>query len=196
MNKILSAALILSVSLIAVACVDMHPKDRPMPHFVYQQYPATQLNIGHIEVVEGYTMPMSHPNAEHLMPEPLPRSVGNWARNHYKANGGDGTLVITIKDASVTEKDLERTKGFKGVVTVDQSERYDAHILVDFNVTMTDGRTGSGQVDLHRGQSIAENASLEDRDKLWTSMEEKMLLDLDAGTQRMLQQKLGFLLQK
>jgi len=188
---------IILTALLLASCANTETRPRPVPHYVYQQYPVSQLNVGSIQVVNSYVMPMNAPNAEHLMPQPLPKAVEEWAHNHFKATGGDGTLTITIKDASVVEQDLKRTKGVKGVVTIDQAERYDAKISVEFSVSATSsGKDGSGSVGLTRGQTIAEDASLEDRDVLWTGMEEKMLTDLDAGTQSMLQQKLGFLLQK
>jgi hypothetical protein len=188
---------IICAAILLAACANTETHPRPVPQYVYQQYPVAQLNVGSIQVVEAYTMPMNKPNAEQLMPEPLPKAVANWARGHFKATGGDGTLTITIKDASVVEQDLKRSKGLKGAVTIDQAELYNAHILVEFSVSnMSSGKEGSGQVNVSRSQSIAENASLQDRDVLWTGMEEKMMLDVDAAAQTMLQQKLGFLLQK
>lgn len=178
------------------ACTTVAPVQRPMPRYVYQQYPATLLKVGSIQVVEAYTSPADNKHAEQLMPEPLPRAVANWARNHFKAdNSGQGTLTITIKDAGVLEKDLPPSGGFRGAVTIEQSERYDAHVLVEFRVDGNgSGPDGTGIVNVTRGQTIAENASLQDRDRIWTRMAEAIMTDLDAGTQTMLNNKLSFLL--
>lgn len=178
-----------------VACNTLAPVERPTPRYIYQQYPPVVLNVGNIEVVEAYTTPSDGQHAELLMPEPLPNAVANWARSHFKANGGNGTLTITVKDASVLKKNLESAGGFKGAVTIEQSERYDARILVEFNVNGNGtGPDGTGMVNVARGQTIAENASLQDRDLIWTKMAEAMMIDLDAGAQKMLNSKLSFLL--
>jgi hypothetical protein len=199
MKKILltlGAAVVVTTTLIA--CANTMTGPRPRPHYSYSQYPATILGVSNIQVVEAFSSPMAQPNAEHLMPDPLPQAVAQWARTRFKAGGGDGTLVITVNDASVIQKNLQRTPGVKGWFTVDQAERYDAHIQVTFAVegTTTSGTSGSGSVNVNRGQTIAEDASLQDRDRTWTSMAEAMLTDLDAGAQQMLAQKLAFLLQK
>ncbi len=198
MKKLILSGCAALATIGLIACANTMTGPRPTPRYSYTQYPATTLGVANIQVVEAFSSPMAQPNAEHLMPEPLPQAVANWARTRFKAGGGDGTLVITINDASVVQKNLQRTTGVKGWFTVDQSERYDAHIQVSFAVqgTTTAGTSGSGSVNVNRGQTIAEDASLQDRDRTWTSMAEAMLTDLDAGTQQMLDQKLAFLLQR
>ena len=191
MKKILTIV----AAILLTACNTVAPVQRPVPHYVYQQYPAVILNVGSIQVVEAYTSPSDGMHAEQLMPDPLPEAIAAWARSHFKANGGNGTLTITVKDASVIKKDLQKAGGFKGAVTIEQAERYDAHMLVEFKVDGNgSGPDGSGVVNVARGQTIAENASLQDRDLIWTKMAEAMMIDLDAGTQTMLSSKLSFLL--
>lgn len=186
--------LIFATALLLSACATFNDPPRPMPRYTYQQYPVIGLNVASINVVQAYSMPMQSPNAEHLMPEPLPQSVNNWARNHFKATGTDGVVTITIKDASVIKKDLAPTQGIKGKFTVDQTERYDARVVVEFKVDGASiGPDGSGLINVTRGQTIAENASLQDRDRVWTTMAETMMTDIDAGAQNMLAQRLSFL---
>lgn len=193
----------LRVALLAVfaafslaGCATPPPVERPVPRYVYQQYPPTRVNVANIQVIEEYASPSDGVHAEQLMPDPLPRAVATWARNHFKTNdGANGTLTITIKDASVLKKDLEKSRGFKGAVTIEQTERYDARILVEFKVDGQGmGPDGTGIVQVTRGQTIGENASLQDRDRIWTTMAEAMMIDLDAGAQKMLNSKLSFLL--
>ena len=184
------------MAAVTVAACTMNVPERPRPQFAYTQYPPTVLNVAEINVVEAYAPPMRLPNVEHLMPEPLTQSVATWARNRFRAGGADGVVTITVSDASVTAKDLSRTQGVKGWFTVDQAERFDARVLVEMQVDgVALGSTGSGTVRVERGQTVAENASVQDRDRVWTRMSESILLDLDAGTQQMLQNRLPFLLQ-
>jgi hypothetical protein len=181
----------------AMAACTTPIEQRPQPHFAYKAYPPVLLNVANIRVEEAYVSPGQPPHAEQLMPLPLPQAVADWAHHRFQATGSAGTAVITIKDASVVTQDLPRTKGVKGWITVDQAERFDAKIAIDMHVeNMTSGENGSGTVNLTRGQSIGEDASIEDRDHIWTTMEESMLTDLDAGTQKMLRNRLPFLIKQ
>ena len=189
-----TTGLFLAAAFLAACAIT--PPERPNPNFAYKQYPPTVLNVAQIDVVEAYTPPMRTPNVEHMMPHPLPSAVAEWARTRFRAGGSDGVVTITIQDASVIAQDLNRTSGVKGWFTVDQAERFDAKVLVEMKVDgVALGSTGSGTVRVERGQTIAENVSIMDRDRTWTSMSETILLDLDAGTQQMLQNRLPFLLQ-
>ena len=193
MKKILIATL---TAFVLAACTTPI-EQRPQPHFAYKAYPPVLLNVATIRVEEAYVTTGQPPHAEQLMPLPLPQAVSDWAHSRFQAVGQSGTAVITIKDASVVTTDLPRTKGVKGWVTVDQAERFDAKIAVDMHVeNMTGGDTGSGTVNLTRGQSMGEDASIIDRDRLWTSMEEAMMTDLDAGAQKMLRSRLPFLVKQ
>lgn len=177
-------------------CADTVAPKRPVPHYVYEKYPSQPLKVATIQIEEQYQMPMKMPNVEHVMPQPLPQAVADWARKRFVATGADGTLVITIKNASVMQKNLARTEGVKGWFTVDQAERYDAKMAVEFRVDgQAIGGSGTGEVISTRGQTIPENASLQSRDETWNAMEQDMIQDLDASTQHMLREKLPGLLQ-
>ena len=184
---------ILGAALAVVACTLPTP-ERPMPRFSYTAYPPTNINVGAIEVQGNYQMPMRSPNVEHLMPMPLPQAVTDWARHRFKAVGNAGTMVIRITQAGITGKNLPRTEGVEGWFTVDQAERYDARIIVEFSVEGTGDKTGSGVVNVTRSQTVAEDASVEDRDAALSHIEELALTDLDASAQKMLQERLAFVL--
>jgi hypothetical protein len=186
---------LLLIAVLALAACTVPAPQRPMPKFAYKQYPPTYLSVANIQVVESYAMPAADPHVEHLMPLPLPTAIADWARSRFKAGGADGTLIITVKNAEVKKTDLPRTRGVKGAFTVDQSERYDAAVEVDFRVDgMMFGQTGQGTVKVARGKTLPENASIQDRDRAWTEMSETLMTDLDANAQTMLQERLPFLL--
>jgi hypothetical protein len=182
------------MALVFVAACTMTSASRPQPRFAYKQYPATRINVANIEVRENYTMPMQAPNVEHLMPLPMPQAIGDWARSRFVATGATGTMVITIQQANVLRKDLPRTDGVKGWFTVDQAERYDSRVVVEFSVDGIANHSGSGVVNATRGQTIGENASIQERDQAWTRMSETLMTDLDAATQKLLQDRMAFAL--
>lgn len=183
-------------ALTVAACANVPPPQRPMPNFDYAKYPQVELNVASIQVVD-YIPTMQAGYVEHLMPQPLPTAISTWARTRFKAVGTKGTAFITVKDATVIGIDLQRSSGIRGVFTVDQAERYDGRVIVEIRV---EGRepepNGSGLVKVERSQTISEDASLQARDRLWTDIEEKMVSDLDAATQRMMRNRLSFVLTK
>ena len=186
-------AFILMAVIFVTACT-VTSSARQQPRFAYKQYPATRINVATIEVRENYTMPMQSPNIEHLMPLPLPQAFADWARTRFVATGTTGTMIITISQANVLRKDLPRTDGVKGWFTVDQAERYDARSVVEIKFEGLPQQDGSGVVNVTRGQTIGENASIQERDQAWNRMSETMLTDLDAATQKLLQDRMGFAL--
>lgn len=187
-------ALALAAVLLVAACANTTTVPRPVPNYAYKKYPPVLVDVASIQVVD-YSPGMRAPNVEHLMPQPLPAAVSDWASTRFKAVGTQGVLTITVRDASMVGKDLNRSGGIRGVFTIDQAERYDAHIAVEFRVES--GLTsGNGSVEVNRGRTIAENASLQDRDRAWTEIEENMLIDLDAATLTMLSNRLPNLVRK
>lgn len=192
----LAALLIAPLALTLAACNNAPPQP-PKPVYAYQKYPPTLLNVASIQVVQAYTMPSRIPNVEHLMLQPLPNAVSEWARTRFKAVGTEGSLLITIRDASIVGKDLNRTQGVKGWFTIDQAERFDANVLVEFQVDgMANVSTGSGTVRVSRGQSVPEDQSLQERDRALTSMEEQVMMDVDASGQQMLENRLSTLIRR
>lgn len=186
----------LCAALCVVSCANVTPPQRPVPEFDYAKYPPVLLDVSMIQV-NDYIPTMQNGHVEHLMPTPLPSAAGEWARTRFKAVGNTGTAFITIRDASVVGSSLDRTSGIKGVFTIDQAERYDGVLVVEMRI---EGRepepNGNGVVKVERSQTISEDASLQQRDKLWTTMSEKMISDLDAATQRMIGNRLRFILVK
>ena len=119
-NMINKLFLALALPMLFIACT-MQTASRPQPRYIYKDYPPTVLGVATIQVVQEYQMPSQDPHIEHLMPQPLPNAVADWARTRFQAGGADGNLIITVKDAAITDKALPTTQGVKGWFTVDQS---------------------------------------------------------------------------
>ena len=150
MKKFLAVAL----TMLVVSCTTYIPP-APKANYSYKQYPVQNLNVGSIQVVEAYSSPMKLPNVEHLMPDPLPHAVADWARTRFKANGGAGTLTITITNASVIRQDLPTHQGVTGWFNVDQSDRFEGKVDVNFSVDgVASGQSGTGAVNVARSPNI------------------------------------------
>jgi hypothetical protein len=191
-----TAAVLITGSLLA-ACSTVAPEPRPMPTLTYQKYPTIRLNVAQIQVVDNYTSTGQSPYIENQMAAPLPQVVHDWAAKRFQANGQDGTLVITINKASVTTSNLQRTAGLRGWVTVDQAEKLTGNIDVKFAVNNSSfGSSGSANVQSNAMRTVPENASLQQQDAILADLTEALIVELDAGSQRVFAEKLPTLMQQ
>jgi len=68
-----------------------------------------------------------------------------------------------------------------GMFTTEQSERYDARVVVEMQIIAGDGRIeGSLTAKAERSRSVPEDISLNERERLWFQMTEDLMKELDA----------------
>lgn len=124
------------------------------------------LDVANIEVESQYAAPLKAPNIEHELPLTPSDAVRLWASERLKAGGTQGKARVIIKEASVREIDLDRTKGFKGWFTKDQSQKYEGKLQVDIVVEGTSrGFNGSVSAAVARSTTVAEDVTLAQREK-------------------------------
>lgn len=143
------------------------------------------IDVASMEVIAEYQSPMQKPHVEHLFPVTPADSVRIWAKDRLRTVGGEGRLEVIIKDASVKEVELPRTQGIKGAFTKDQSERYDARVEVQLRIYRGSGvSVADVEATATRSQTIAENASPAERDRLFWEMNNQLMKDLDRELDR------------
>lgn len=133
--------------------------------------------------IDDRTAPMAGAtHVEHRFPTPPKRAVYTWSRDRLRANATSGTLHVIIKQASAIEEKLEKTDGMKGFFTTDQSEKYTTEVHVRLELKDAAGNLKSfAEGQASRFITIAENASLVERERAWFDMVEKMMADFDAA---------------
>lgn len=142
---------------------------------------AIVLDVASIEVESQYVAPMTPPNIDHELPLTPSDAVRIWASSRLKAGGPQGKARVIIKDASVKEIDLDRTKGIKGWFTKDQSQKYEGKFQVDIVVEGTSrGFTGSVSAAVARSTTVAEDVTLAQREKTMTDLVRDLSTDLDT----------------
>lgn len=151
-----------------------------------------RLDAATVEVVDAYRMPLADPNVEHRAPLAPSGAAERWARDVLQAAGRQGRAVFTVDTGSLVESRLQTTGGVTGWFTVDQAERYDATIAGRLELFGGDGRRlGSAQAEASRYQTIAENASLNDRQRLWYSLVEATAKDFAGAIERAIRERLS-----
>lgn len=171
---------LLGLSATALAACTTPPPAPRFPQLTFTHLPAFRLNVARLDIVEAYTPTPGARDVAAGMPVPPAVAARQWANDRLAPRGPSGEVVFTITDASVIEVPLKRTTGLRGVVTDDQSERYDGHLAARINIS--DGRGGRGEVkaDVSRSRTVAENISLNDRDRIWFEITESMINDLNT----------------
>lgn len=162
------------------ACQMASPPQPNFPDLTFAHLPKLRLDVAQIEVIDEYVSPAKPPNVEHLFPTRPAAVAERWGRDRLEAVGAAGRARVLVKRASVVEVPLEQSKGIRGLLTTDQSERYDAVIEI---VVQVEGPKGRGSVasSATRSRSVPENVSLNDRERMWFEMTEEMMSDLNTA---------------
>lgn len=154
---------------------------RVAPEITFADRPPIGLDVANIEIVQRYQPAFADPFVDHLFPQQPASVIRRWAEDRLAARGATGTATLIIQEASVTEEILARNPGLQGLVTIEQSERYEARFAVRLEIGQpAGGRSGSADVLAVRSITAPENASLADREQIWFALTENTTRDLDA----------------
>ena len=182
MNRLPVFAAVFAVMgvLLAGCATDVEKPGFPQISFAHLQ--PISLNVARIEVENRYISPATRPNVEHEFPVSPAAAASNWGRDRLRAVGQTGTARVIVRRASVIEVPLKRSSGLKGAFTRDQSERYDA--IIDMVVELRDAGGNvrvTAESTAKRSRSVSENVSLNDREKVWFTLTEEMMADLNTA---------------
>ena len=180
--------IILAVALLA-ACSQAPQTYKPAP-LDFSSQPPINLNVAEVRLTENYHTATTRPNVEQDFPTPPAAAVKQWLKQRVHAVGTQGVFEVVIDDASVKEVKLHTTGGLKGLFTNDQDARYDANLKVSFR--LYDGvdamSVASGDVIITRSKTIAQDATVNDRTKLYENMTKEMMASFDTEATNRLHQ--------
>ena len=172
----LTAALILLAAV--AACALEEPGNRFKP-ISFSQLPASGLDVGNIEIEQTYKG-RGQPNVEHRFPVRPGDAAVRWAEERLAAQGDRLTFRYVVRQASAVETALPRTEGVTGLLTTDQSERYETHIIIDMQIL--DGRQvqGTASAEARRSVTVPEDITLNERERVWYKLTEDTMNDLNS----------------
>ncbi len=177
--------LILSIGMLAglaglSACATPPPPQ--FPELTFTHLPPITLAVSRIEVVNAPATKDAAKHVENYMPVTPEQAVRNWARDRLKANGVSGVAKVIIEKASVTETDLPRSKGLKGVFTTEQSQRYDADLKVSVRLEGVPRVSEAfAQSEIQRSQTVPEDVSVNVREQALFDLTEAVMKDFDPA---------------
>jgi len=112
--------------------------------------------------------------------------------DRLKAAGSQGSARFTIIDASITETKLKMDSGITGALTKQQAFRYDATVEGSVEVMDSRGfRKGFASARARRSRTVREDATLNERDRIWFALVEDLMQDFNAEIEKNIRQHLS-----
>jgi hypothetical protein len=177
MNAFRAILIVTATALLLGACETPVPS-RKFPEISFRHEAPYRLDVAKIEVEKRIAAPQKG-EVVHELPVSLATVAENWVRQRLTAVGNSGTAVVYIEKASVVEEKLAKTGGIRGAFTTDQTERYTGELQMTMELS-NGGQQGTVKAGARKAQTIAEDATLAEREKLWFDMVEKLARDVDA----------------
>lgn len=177
MNAIRATLTVAAVALLLGACETPVP-ERKFPEIGFLHEAPYKLDVATIEVEKQPVVPQQG-EVVHELPVSLATVAETWVRQRLRAVGTRGSAVVRIEKASVVEEKLTKTGGIRGAFTTDQTERYTGELQMSMDL-VKGGEQGTVKVGARKVRTIAEDATLAEREKLWFDMVEKLARDVDA----------------
>ena len=176
-----SATVLILIAGLLAGCAGS--AERPVyPQISFAHLSKIALDVARVDVASTYVSPATEPNVEHRFPVSPAASAMNWGRDRLQPVGSGGVARVTLERASVVEVPLEKTKGVRGAFTNDQAERYDGVITMSVEILNDAGeRQGIVRATAQRSQTVPENISLNEREKVWFEMTEKMMATINQA---------------
>lgn len=178
------APLFAAVALAAVvlaACQTPAPQAPQLPQLTFGHLPAYNLDVASIEVENRFQTPLAPPNIDHIMPVAPAAAAERWARDRLRAVGRSGRAVFVIKDGKATETVLPKSPGLGGFFTKEQTGRYDAVIDVELEIRGERGYRDAAVLGrAQRSQTVREDASPNERQRIMYELTEKLMAELNA----------------
>lgn len=200
-RRLLAGHLAAGCSLALLAGCETPPSDI-LPSLTFDSAPPLPLDVAEL-IIDDLTAdgpnrgtlsadPLPGEPATSELNEPVPAVVTRWARQRFFAVGQSGTARLVIEQAYLRRELLARSQGLRGIVTIDQAERYSTGLAV--RMVLNDpgtAREGFAWASVARSVSIAEDATLSERqDRLFTMLE-RSINELDTALVAEMRQKVS-----
>ncbi len=178
---------LLLLAAFSLAGCNTPPTREPFPRLTYVHLAPYNLAVSRVEIVNAYRPPLTPPHVEQNFPVSPAATAAQWAHDRLKAVGGAARAVYTVLRADALETHLEgdQGSGLFGDFTIPQSERYDLNITVRLQILDANNRVmGSVDAAATRSRTVAADATLNDRERVWFNMTEQAMADLNASLEK------------
>ena len=189
--RIFLSALTLSSLFLTLAC-ETPVATQKLPKITFVHLQPFNVDVASIEIVNQFSGTMKAPHIEHRLPTSPATALIQWVKDRLKATGNLGKLRIFIEDASATETRLDLDKSLKGQFTKQQSHLYKFSLRATALLTDASGtHLGSAKATATRSATIREDISLNERQRAWFDLMDRLINDFNRQMEANLKQHLG-----
>ena len=183
MKNLIRSIVLCSMAVLLNAC-ETPVKIQTLPDIIFAHLAPISLNIARVEIVSEFRAPLRAPNVDHLFHVSPEKALRNWVRDRIVPSGVTGKARFIIKNASATESKLATDKGFIGQFKKELSERYTVYVEGELQIIDASGVVrAQASAKAERSRTIREDASLNDREKLWHDITRAALIDFNGVIQ-------------
>ena len=172
------AILMFCGAVLLAACSSAPPAPSFAP-ITFTDSAAMRVNAPSIAIQEEFVSPLAPPHVEYEMPVRPVELVRAWVRDRLRPIGSNGTFRVIIKDASVVAEKLATKGGIEGALTTQQGTNLIAKISVELDYESPEQAVATTTVNIYRTQTLAEDLSINDRDKAYYQLAKDLAADLN-----------------
>lgn len=188
-RNVLRGFAVLGLTALVAAC-STAPSKPIFPEISFADEPKLTFAASAVQTVQEYQPSVQPPHIEETVPQSPLLVAQRWARDRVVVdNSQPYSVVVTIKKAAVTEEDLKKTPGLKGSFTKDQVARFTADVAMTVELRDARGfRIASATASATRSNTLGEDATLNDRDKLLYDLVKATMKDVDRELEQNIRQ--------
>lgn len=180
----------LAVMLVLSACATQKETAEPKRYFEprFNEQAPIELLVNKVDITSEFSPSFTRPNVEHLFPISLERAARIWATDRLKAVdfASNRTAEFIIKDASVTETEEKASDIFHK-----DSLKYRAVLSTVLRVVDANGSTAQTSLEAWRELTMPIDTPLDQKEKYWHEMVQKLMAEYDAKMQENIEQYLN-----
>lgn len=175
----------LAAVVLLIAGCETHVEVPSYARITFNHLPPITLDVASTSAKTTYQKPLTAPHVEHEFPVDIAKTAEGWVSGRLRAGGASGSAMLNVLEASVVETNLAKETGLTGLVTTDQGQRYDAVLTATLTAEdATSQRAADTTITVKRSQTIPEDATYNEREKIWYELTEKLMADFNIELEK------------
>ena len=156
------------------------PVNQVLPDLTFRHLPAIPLKVSKINIIYKDDNKISASRVDQRMKTPPRKILGQWAKDRLQIGGVLNTANFVILDASIIETKLATNNTLYDFIKLEASERYDLKIKAQIIIKNDNQQIlASSTSSASWSQTVREDASYVERQKIWFNMVEKSMKKFD-----------------
>lgn len=197
MRRIGQLVILAFLALALAACPSRPPEPVSWPDITFTNLRPIEFDVAEIKIVTPYREPIEPPHVGEQFPVSPSRAARNWVEDRLRAVGRRGTLTVTILETSAVEEVLESSGGLKGLLTMEQSEKYTVVVAMEIKALDPVGpRVATATARTRKSITVREDATLEEREQTWYVLTEESMAAFDEAMERQIRTTLSSFLKQ